>query len=409
MDLLVRREPFGYLAIDRDTESLHVLRTAHDVDFSDPSALQVANATGVYEQPASIEIRPTTVERDDILAAPTIVEFYPTRVCNERCPNFCYFGDILNTRGPNFPTEHIRPFIDNLWHAGVFQLVVLGGEPFLYPHLPVLLEEAGRRQFVVSLSTNGTRWRPDVIERIIEFKIHLNVSLHSHEPSVQDALVGRDGAFQRTIGTMRLLVQAGIPPHVSIVLTRANHLNIADTVSFLHDLGIASVSVLHTQNTGFARHHHHDLLDFENYVTAAAEATRQADLYDMALQATTNYPFLVVKGMQYTLGCGLENMLYGHPDGRRVVYVLDDGSILGTLYQNLLKPRRLGDCVTGDLGAIWRTSEELDHIRHSRAHQACLKCEHFTYCRGGPPQGEFAPARVDVPRCPRFRPELSAE
>lgn len=411
MDVLIRRESFGYLAMDRKSESLFVMQGTDNVDLSDPSALRMPAGRGTYASPNSIEVRPSVVRRDDILVAPTLVEFYPTRVCNERCPNFCYFGDILNTKAPSFPSECLVPFLDNLRRAGVFQLVVLGGEPFLYRHLPLLLEEAASREFVVSLSTNGTHWRPEVVERVIDLEVHLNVSLHSHEQDVHDRIVGREGAFVRTVRTIHALVQRGTAPHISVVLTHDNHARITDTIRFLHDIGINSASVLHTQNTGFARHTHKRLLDFERYVEAAASATEQADRFNMALQATTNYPFLVVKGMRYTLGSGLDDLLYGHPDGRRVVYVLDDGSILGTLYQDLRRPKALGNCVTDDLAALWANSDDLDLLRRRKPPAACLSCTHFSYCRGGPLQDRSGDVVVQstLPRCPLFDTHLAAE
>jgi radical SAM protein with 4Fe4S-binding SPASM domain len=410
VDLLARREAFGYLFMDRASETLYVLKTDQDVDLSEPSIVQVPDPRGNSVAPSTIVTRQTQVIRADILVAPTVVEFYPTRVCNEKCPQFCYFGDRLNTRGNAFPAEHISYLISNLWQAGVFQLVILGGEPFLYQPLPLLLKEAGSRQFVISLSTNGTHWRADVIEQVVEFGVHLNVSFHSHKPDVHDAMVGRDGAFQRTLRTIKRLAETAKPPHISVVLTKENADYIADTVDFLCDVGVRSISILHTQNTGYARKSRHNLLEFSEYVRAARSATRRADVHDIALQTTTNYPFLVVDGMTFNVGSGLAHLLYGHPDGRRVLYVLDDGSVVGTLYQDLIQPQRLGNVITDDLADIWHSNKALERIRTSDINQACLHCVHFAYCRGGPPQDlSSAPSSINLPHCPIYVPDLSCE
>lgn len=396
--------------MDRAHETLYVLKTDQDVDLSDPSIVQVPDTRGNSVVPSSIVMRHTNVIRPDILAAPTLVEFYPTKVCNERCPTFCYFGDRLNTRGTAFPTEHISDFVDNLCEAGVFQLVILGGEPFFYHPLPLLLEKAGSRQFVISLSTNGTHWRADVIDLVLEFDVHLNVSFHSHKPEVHDAIVGRPGAFHRTLCTIERLAKAGKPPHISVVLTKANADRIADTIDFLCELGVRSLSLLHTQNTGYARKNRHNLLEFSAYVRAAKVAVSRADERDIALQATTNYPFLVVDGMTFNIGSGLGHILYGHPDGRRVLYVLDDGSIVGTLYQDLSRPQSLGNVTRDDIGAIWRGNGTLEKIRTRGVNVACLDCVHFAYCRGGPPQElSCAISSTDLPQCPLFDPDLTSE
>ena len=216
-----KKRIFGYLFIDRDDERLFIVETTDELDFSSTEHYEFVDSNGQLVTPKRIELRPSKILRRDILCAPTYVEFYPTLSCNERC-QFCYAGDILNGNGPPFKAEYIEPFLEKLASAGVFQIVVLGGEPLLYKHLGFLLDKAFAKGFIVSLSTNGTYNRPDIWERIISYNVHLNVSFHSHISEVADRIVGKSGAFRKVTQTLQDLTRAGVPPHVSIVITQEN-------------------------------------------------------------------------------------------------------------------------------------------------------------------------------------------
>ena len=130
----------------------------------------------------------------------------------------------------------------------------------------------------------------------------------------------------------------------------------------------------------------------------------------MTVSATTNFPFMLYDGLSFSVDNGLPRFMYGHPDGRRVIYVLNDGRVVGTLYQDLRAPLVAGDILHDELSEIWAHSAILDDIRELRPKRDCLNCEHFEYCRGGPTGnltnvvGDFS-----IPNCPRFASSLEAE
>lgn len=399
---VARRESFGYLLMNTDTEQLYAVRTERTLDFSDPSLYEFESALGRAESPERIIFRNSYVRRADILSAPTVIEFNPTSVCNEKC-HFCYVGDWLNTDTLQFPKDQIVPFVENLLDAGVFRLIVLGGEPFLYKHLAMLVDTACESGLVVSLSTNGTIDRPDVWERIISHRVHLNVSFHSHIPEIEDAIVGKVGAHRATSRTIGRLCMAGFSPHVSLVVTIENVERVEETVQYLHDLGVKNISLLHTQGSGSANLAQDRCVDFDRYKRACYGATRRADGLNMAISATTNFPFLLYDGLSFNVGNGLEQFMYGHPDGRRVMYVLNDGRVVGTLYQDLRSPEVAGNVLRDRLADVWATSPVLERIRNLRAKESCFNCRHFAYCRGGP-TGNLTSIVGDpsLPNCPLF-------
>jgi len=102
--------------------------------------------------------------------------------------------------------------------------------------------------------------------------------------------------------------------------------------------------------------------------------------------------------------------MYGHPDGRRILYVLNDGRIVGTLYQDLRAPSVAGNVIRDELWEVWAASPVLHEIRNRKPKENCLACKHIEYCRGGPPGNlEKWPGDFSVPNCPLFMPLLVTE
>ncbi|HUN86142.1 MAG TPA: radical SAM protein [Terracidiphilus sp.] len=405
---VARNEAFGYLLMNKGTEQLYAVRTDEALDFSDPSLFEYESSPGEWSTPSRILYRQTSPLRPDILCAPVMVEFNPTSACNERC-HFCYVGDWLNSDAVQFPREGIAPFIENMVRAGVFRLIILGGEPFLYRHLAPLLDSACGHDLVVSLSTNGTVDRPDIWDRLVEYGVHLNVSFHSHLPEVEDSIVSRNGAFKMASRAIGALCARGFSPHVSTVVTAENVDKIEDTVKFLNNLGVKNVSLLHTQGSGSAKLAHQKCVSFDQFKDACYRATQRADALDMTVAATTNFPFLLYEDLSFNLGNGLARFMYGHPDGRRVMYVLNDGRVVGTLYQDLRVPLVAGNILREELSEIWARSTVLDEIRKLKPKQDCLNCQHFEYCRGGPTGNLRNVDDFSPPNCPRFVSQLQTE
>ena len=409
MELSVRREPFGYLFFNHENENLYALKTEGEVSFDDPSIFEIPSPSGEIKTPEKIHLRNSYPKSLNVLSAPTYVEFYPTLACNEEC-RFCYIGDLLNKNGRPFPEEHLEGAMNNIANAGVFQLVILGGEPLTYKPLPKLLDEAKRVGLVTSLSTNGTFNREEVWQRVADYDVHLNVSFHSHVREIQDQIVRRKGGYDKTVDLIKYLLDSGISPHVSTVITKQNALYVVNTVKFLCEMGIQSMSLYHTQGIGFARLYSDECIPFSTFKSLVLESQDAAASYGSSVTSTTVFPFLIDNSLSFETSESLQNYIYGFPDGRRVVYVLNNGDALGTLMQDLKHPDVLGNIIRDPLATIWHKSEHLTKIRSMYPKKACLDCTHYEYCRGGALNNlSMNTEDLSIPQCPIFYPDLVTE
>lgn len=86
----------------------------------------------------------------------------------------------------DFPRDKIHEIYDLfptlqkiIWH---------GGEPFLYPGIDDLIEEAGKYNVNQVVSTNGLLLNKDRIKKIIDAKMELNISIHGFTKDVYETI-----------------------------------------------------------------------------------------------------------------------------------------------------------------------------------------------------------------------------
>jgi MoaA/NifB/PqqE/SkfB family radical SAM enzyme len=115
----------------------------------------------------------------------------------------------------------LREAIADAADEGYSALSVSGGEPLLYPGLPVLLDEAREHGLATAVTTNGTlldaRRLEDLRGRVDLLAISLDGVPESH-----DRMRSSPGAFAAMEGRLEGLRQAGLPFGFLFTLTRTN-------------------------------------------------------------------------------------------------------------------------------------------------------------------------------------------
>lgn len=395
--LLARREYFGYLFYNTHSGDLFVSKTDNDIDFSQDFVIK--DSSGAVYSSKDVRLLASFPGRSGILSAPTYVEIYPTLFCNERC-KFCYVGDKLNSYLPGMSRSDAEKLANDLVENGVFEVSILGGEPFLYKDLPWLLDLFGKKGFELSLSTNGTVYNESVFEKIKQYGIDLNLSFHSHLPEIHSRIVNNAAAYGKMLSNLRLMIQEGISPHVSFLITKENQDTILDTIKFLHKEDIKRISIFHTMKAGFVTNSSRESVDFNTYKTLFLKASKLGAELGVKVTSRTNFPFLIYENMEFNTELGLSNILYGTVDTRRILYVLYDGSTYSTMYKLKDKQEYIGNVLTEGLNSIWTKSNNLEALRNSPPLNHCSNCRHFEYCRGGSVINYISRTRDEPPECP---------
>ena len=96
-----------------------------------------------------------------------MANLYLTHHCNRGCP-FCFARKVLaqrKNRDELLTTEDITRLLDH-YHNGFDSIGLLGGEPFLYPHLGEVIRLLHERQIPCKIFTSATNPLPKDVEEL---------------------------------------------------------------------------------------------------------------------------------------------------------------------------------------------------------------------------------------------------
>ena len=144
MNLRYSREEFGYLVTFPDGS----------IDLFSDEAARVFPAAADKADLDPFRLRRMSVGSNFHLRRPLIVWFEVTRACDLRCTH-CYI-DAGRKRPGEMSTREVFAVLDDLAALGAFSIVFAGGEPYLRPDFPEILNHAAQLGFVIAVVTNGT-------------------------------------------------------------------------------------------------------------------------------------------------------------------------------------------------------------------------------------------------------------
>jgi radical SAM protein with 4Fe4S-binding SPASM domain len=128
-----------------------------------------------------------------------------------RCPlkcEHCYNDDRVADR---LRLERLIALLDEAAELGCLCLSLTGGEPCIHPHFQEFVRAARRRSYAVRVQTSG--WTVD--DRQADFLAGeaitgADISLHSGDPGVHDAVTGVPGSHARAVAAARALRARGV-------------------------------------------------------------------------------------------------------------------------------------------------------------------------------------------------------
>jgi MoaA/NifB/PqqE/SkfB family radical SAM enzyme len=145
---------------------------------------------------------------------PYYYSIHLNKPCNQRCimcvPDFQHRRDTLSFEGFVRLFEQIEPYAEHV--------TLIGGETFMYPHLPEALELLGRRQIEVTINTNATMLNDRVLPGLLGLHaLNLKCSIHAASPETYLRVHGRDH-FERVTANMRRFAElSGDLPDIRLI------------------------------------------------------------------------------------------------------------------------------------------------------------------------------------------------
>jgi radical SAM protein with 4Fe4S-binding SPASM domain len=298
------------------------------------------------------------------LGIPLSVQLDLTYRCNEKCIH-CYLD---HEDHGELTTAEVKALLDQLAEAGVFFLILSGGEIFLRRDLFELVEHARRLLFSVKLKTNAVMIRKAKAARIAALGVDsVQISVYSHKPDVHDAITKLPGSFRRTIEGARLLKAAGVRVSFANVLMRHNAGDYPQVQALAETLGVEySVDATITPMMDGDR----SILDLNIDADALEDVYRDATLVGNVEEfcAPPSGPLAEADALD-TLPCSA---------GHTACYV----SPYGDVYPCVQFPLPSGNVRQARFLDIWRSSPQLQEVRSITMAelQGCAKCVHGSSC-----------------------------
>jgi MoaA/NifB/PqqE/SkfB family radical SAM enzyme len=305
----------------------------------------------------------------------------PMRIDNVwSCPlacSICYASKgaaMQVSSGEMLTTEQWKWVLDTLWQVGVPQISFTGGDPLARDDIAELVAHAER--FVTRLNTSAVLLTPELAARLHESNLDvMQITVYSHEASIHDALVGRQGALASTLAGIETALAAGIQVSVNTPLVRENLAGYADTLGVLAEkLGVRYFTASGMLPAGGAVKK-----------IAAGGAAEESELYERLREARARAESLGCELDFTSPGCLTDDQL--HSLGMNVpscgaclgnMAIAPDGEVL-PCQSWVHEQQPLGNILTTRWSAIW-------------GHRLCKRIRRTASLRNECPLAEEVPA-----------------
>jgi len=197
-----------------------------------------------------------TAERDGAYPAATqrrasgpVVIWNLIRRCNLTCKH-CYALSADHDYPGELTNAEVNAVMDDLKAFGVPVLILSGGEPLLRPDLFEIAARAKAMKFYVGLSTNGTLIDAAMADRVTAQGFdYVGISLDGLR-ATHDKFRRKSGAFDASLGAVRLLRERGVKVGLRYTMTDMNAADLPDLMQLMHDEGVDKFYFSHLNYAG---------------------------------------------------------------------------------------------------------------------------------------------------------------
>ena len=166
--------------------------------------------------------------------------------CNQNCL-YCYAAGQVQSEEAELSTEEWKKIIDKCREVCIPQVTFTGGEPTMRDDLPELIAYAG--WFVTRLNTNGVKLTKEYCRALFDASLDsVQITFYSHDENIHNRLVGAP-MYERTVEGIKNALEAGLNLSVNTPVCILNR-DYAETLRFLHDLGVTYVTCSGIITTG---------------------------------------------------------------------------------------------------------------------------------------------------------------
>jgi PqqA peptide cyclase len=276
-----------------------------------------------------------------------------THRCPLHCP-YCSNPLELAARADEMSAGDWERVIREAAELGVVQLGLSGGEPLLYRDLTRLVHAARAEGLYSNLITSGLGLSRARMAGLSEAGLDtVQISFQANESLLGDAIAGTHSHALK-IEAARVVVEAGLPLGVNVVLHRSNIERLPAIIRLVESLGAMRLELANTQFYGWAFRNRHSLLPtLEQVLQAEATAKAEASRLVGKMQIVYVLPDYYEKRPKPCL----------HGWGSRSLTVNPRGDVLPCQAANAIPDLVFDNVREKSLGWIWRESDAFGRFR----------------------------------------------
>jgi MoaA/NifB/PqqE/SkfB family radical SAM enzyme len=170
------------------------------------------------------------ISTNDILSAPCEVAIEITGRCNLEC-KYCF----SDGSGVDIPLDKLKKILNQADEMNVFEVCFSGGEPFFRSDIFDILNYAAKKDFDLSIVTNGTLLDSKKIECINDLGLmgSVQISVDSSNEHIHNSV---RGSFSKTMSSLKDIKRiCDDLPTIGIVLHKQNYRGICNSLSALSE------------------------------------------------------------------------------------------------------------------------------------------------------------------------------
>lgn len=176
------------------------------------------------------------------LCPPRNVTLTLNYLCNQNCLMCDIKRQKFDKRFEITPQE-IKNIIDEMVQMNIEELVLTGGEPFLYPGIFEVIEHAKAKKRKVVMITNGF-YDNALVRKIIDSRAdHLQVSLDGSNAKIYESVRQVPGSFKVVTGNIQRFIAAGKSVGATATIVRQNYRDLWDIALLAQRLGCTRLAL----------------------------------------------------------------------------------------------------------------------------------------------------------------------
>ena len=166
--------------------------------------------------------------------------FELTARCNFNCP-MCYVHlnqDDVQASGKELTAQQWIQLAREARDAGMVFALLTGGEPFLRKDFFEIYHAMKEMGILISINSNGSMLTGQVLSRLLEDPpFRINISLYGGCSETYQNMCGQD-VFDRVVGNIRALKEAGVDVRLNLSITPYNRRDIGKIYTIAQELGV---------------------------------------------------------------------------------------------------------------------------------------------------------------------------